>query len=106
MRTVLQTQATYPSLQSFVLNILQTLILKQVNVSNQHFLVKVEQQCHFSFKIWKDKSLWNGFIKCCEKLIPHSYAVILQLPPANLEDFFQALPHVRDPLLEHVQVIL
>merc|ERR1719195_295027 len=70
MRTVIQSVALYPNLIGFTMNILQRLIVKQV---------------------WKQKMLWEGFIKCCERTKPQSFRVLLQLPPA------------QQPLLEQVQ---
>lgn len=55
-------------------------------------------------QVWKQKLIWDGFIKCCERTVPQSYAVMLQLPPNTLSDFLKSVPKLRDPLLEHVQV--
>lgn len=82
MRTVIQSVKIYPKMIGFVMNVLQRLILKQV---------------------WKQKQIWDGFIKCCEKTVPQSYAVMLQLPPPQLASLLDAVPFIRDPLLVHVQ---
>lgn len=82
MRSVIQSLANYPKMIVFITNILQRLITKQV---------------------WKQKVIWDGFIKCCEKTMPQSYAVMLQLPPVQLTSFLEAAPHLREPLLVHVQ---
>ena len=82
MRTVIQSLATFPKMIGFVINILQKLITKQV---------------------WKQKVIWDGFIKACEKTMPQSYAVMLQLPPQQLNLFLEEAPHIREPLLVHVQ---
>jgi symplekin len=82
MRTVLQTVTAYPRLLGFVMNILQRLIMKQV---------------------WKTPKAWDGFIRCCEKTTPQSYAVMLQLPPNQLRRLLDSAPDMREPLLEHVQ---
>ena len=82
MRTVIQSLAMYPSMQGFIVNILQRLITKQV---------------------WKQKVVWDGFIKACEKTMPQSYPVMLQLPPQQLEQFLEEAPKLREPLLLHVQ---
>ncbi|XP_049841327.1 symplekin-like [Schistocerca gregaria] len=81
MRTVIQSLSLYPRLIGFVMNILQRLILKQV---------------------WKQKKVWEGFIKCCQRTKPQSFQVLLQLPPAQLSDVFQVSPDLRQPLLAHV----
>ena len=82
MRTIIQVLKNYPKMIEFVINSLQKLILKQV---------------------WKHKLIWDGFIKCCKETIPQSYAVMLQLPPNQLNDFLNRAPSLREPLLEHVQ---
>merc|ERR1712223_1647211 len=82
MRTVLQSISIYPAMIRFVINILQRLITKQV---------------------WKHKDPWKGFIMSCEKTMPQSYAVMLQLPPPQLSQFLEEAPHLREPLLLHVQ---
>ncbi|KAK7863953.1 hypothetical protein R5R35_012454 [Gryllus longicercus] len=81
MRTVIQALSFYPRLIGFVMNILQRLILKQV---------------------WKQRKVWEGFVKCCQRTRPQSFQVLLQLPPAQLCDVFEASPDLRAPLLQHV----
>ncbi|XP_008544685.1 symplekin [Microplitis demolitor] len=81
MRTVIQSLALYPRLSGFVMNILQRLILKQV---------------------WKQPKVWEGFVKCCERTQPQSFAVILQLPPQQLSDAFKMAPGLREPLVSHI----
>ena len=39
----------------------------------------------------------------CEKTMPQSYAVMLQLPPPQLAQFLEEAPQIREPLLLHVQ---
>ena len=75
MRTVIQSVALYPNLIGFTMNILQRLIVKQV---------------------WKQKMLWEGFIKCCERTKPQSFRVLLQVPCPIIENnlecvFFRCL---------------
>jgi len=82
MRTVIQTVALYPHLIGFTMNILQRLIVKQV---------------------WKQKTLWEGFIKCCQRTKPQSYPILLQLPPKQLRMLLLGAADLRDPLLVHVQ---
>jgi len=82
MRTVIQSLALYPRLSGFVMNILQRLILKQV---------------------WKQPKVWVGFVKCCERTQPQSFAVILQLPPAQLVEALRMANNLRAPLLAHVE---
>ncbi|OWF40642.1 symplekin-like [Mizuhopecten yessoensis] len=82
MRTVLQSLSMYPRLLGFVLNILQRLITKQV---------------------WKQKRVWEGFIKCCQRTKPQSFQVLLQLPSLQLKSVFESCPELREPLLNHVK---
>ncbi|KAH9492706.1 hypothetical protein Btru_024229 [Bulinus truncatus] len=82
MRTVIQSLSMYPRLIGFVLNILQRLISK---------------------KVWKQKKVWEGFIRCCQRAKPQSFQVLLQLPAAQLKDVFEVCPDLREPLLQHVR---
>ena len=82
MRTIIQALKIYPMMVGFIINALQKLILKQV---------------------WKQKIIWDGWIKACKETVPQSYAVMLQLPHSQLADFLDRAPLLRDPLLEHVQ---
>lgn len=80
MRTILQSLTLYPRLSAFACNILQRLIPKQV---------------------WKQKVVWEGFLKCCQKLCPGSLPVLLLLPPTQLQDALKTCPELRQPLIEH-----
>lgn len=53
-------------------------------------------------KVWKQKKVWEGFIKCCQRTKPQIFAVILQLPPEPLQDLLDSSPDLKTPLLEHV----
>lgn len=85
MRTILQSLKLYPRLSSFVVNLLQRMIQKQV---------------------WKQKVIWEGFLKCCQGLKPASFPVLLSLPPAQLRDALNACPELRQPLLEHANEVI
>ncbi|XP_068153259.1 symplekin [Drosophila tropicalis] len=80
MRTTIQSLTLYPRLANFVLNLLQRLILKQV---------------------WRQKVIWEGFLKTIQRLKPQSLPVLLQLPPAQLADALQQCPDLRPALLEY-----
>lgn len=77
MRTVMQSLALYPRLSGYVINVLFRLIQKQV---------------------WKSSILWDGFIRCCVKMQPKSYQVLLQLPPQQLEAVFVKEPDLKTQL--------
>ncbi|CAH1966093.1 unnamed protein product [Acanthoscelides obtectus] len=81
MRTVIQALGSYPRLSGFVMNILQRLILK---------------------KVWSQKVVWEGFIKCCQRTRPQSFAVLMQLPPPQLTEVLQQCPDLRQPLHDHL----
>lgn len=81
MRTVIQALGSYPRLSGFVMNILQRLILKQV---------------------WKQKVVWEGFIKCCQRTKPQSFAVLMQLPAPQLTEALNSCPELKEPLKEHL----
>ncbi|KAH7971705.1 hypothetical protein HPB52_002362 [Rhipicephalus sanguineus] len=81
MRTVIQSLSLYPRLLGFIMNILQRLITKQV---------------------WKQKKVWEGFIKCCQRTKPQSLQVLLQLPAEQLRNVFQVSPDLQQPLVQHV----
>jgi symplekin len=82
MRTVIQSLSQYPRLIGFVMNILQRLILKQV---------------------WKQKKVWEGFIKCCQRTKPQSFQVLLQLPAPQLKTVFSSSPDLQPSLQQHVE---
>lgn len=84
MRTIIQSLTLYPRLANFVLNLLQRLILKQV---------------------WRQKVIWEGFLKCLQRLKPSSMSVMLQLPPQQLMNALEQCPDLRQPLIEYAQSI-
>lgn len=84
MRTVIQSLTLYPRLGGFVTGLLQRLILKQV---------------------WKQKVVWEGFLKCSQRLLPQSLPVLIQLPVQQLQEALKLCPDLREPLLEHAKSI-
>ncbi|CAM6090118.1 unnamed protein product [Calypogeia fissa] len=80
MRTVIQAVGAFPTLVSFVMEILSRLVNKQ---------------------IWKFPKLWIGFLKCANQTTPHSFHVLLQLPAVQLEDAFVKHPNLKAPLATH-----
>lgn len=84
MRTVLQSLTLYPRMSGFVSSLLQRLIPKQV---------------------WRQKVVWDGFLKCCQRLRPQSFPVMLMLPPQQLIDALNACPELRQPLIEAAEEI-
>ena len=101
MRTVLQSLAMWPKVIGLVLNILQRLVHKQVYIKfKQQNLSNVSFCC---LKVWKQKKVWEGFVKCCERTKPHCFNTLLQLAPTQLKSAFEISPNLRQPLLKHVQ---
>lgn len=84
MRTIIQSLTLYPRMANFVLNLLQRLILKQV---------------------WRQKVIWEGFLKCLQRLKPSSLPVMLHLPPQQLMQALEQCPDLRQPLIEYAQSI-
>ncbi|XP_050378801.1 uncharacterized protein LOC126796082 [Argentina anserina] len=77
MRTVIQAIDAFPSLVDFVMEILSKLVRKQV---------------------WRMPKLWAGFMKCVSQTQPHSFHVLLQLPPPQLESALNKYVNVKGPL--------
>lgn len=77
MRTVIQAIDAFPSLVDFVMEILSKLVSRQV---------------------WKMPKLWVGFLKCVSQTRPHSFQVLLQLPPPQLESALNKHANLRGPL--------
>lgn len=84
MRTVIQSLTLYPRLSNFIVNLLQRLLVKQV---------------------WKQKVVWDGFLKCCQRLQPQTLSILIQLPAAQLIDTIASCPELREPLLNHANTI-
>ena len=82
MRTVIQSHTLYPRLSGFIINLLHRLIVKQV---------------------WRSKLIWDGFVKCCQRLQPASMGVLIQLPTPQLQDALKISPELKNPLLEYTQ---
>lgn len=85
MRTILQSHSLYPRLSAFIINLMNRMIQKQV---------------------WRQKVLWEGFLKCCQRLKPASFAVMLALPPQQLRDALNTCPELRQPMLEHANEMI
>ncbi|CAN1289762.1 SYMPK [Linum perenne] len=77
MRTVIQAIDAFPNLVDFVMEVLTKLVSRQV---------------------WKMPKLWVGFMKCVSQTLPHSFNVLLQLPPPQLESALNKYVNLRSPL--------
>jgi len=81
MRTLIEALIQYPRMSSYVMSVLQKLIKKRA---------------------WNDRQTWQGFVKCCQRLNPQSFQIILMLQPAQLRSVFQIAPDIRIPLLTYM----
>jgi symplekin len=82
MRTVIQSVTMYPKLTGFVIIIMKRLIGKQ---------------------IWKYPKVWEGFIKCCQRIKPQSHQILLQLPPEQLKEVFNSAADLKEHICKYVQ---
>ncbi|XP_068317168.1 uncharacterized protein [Pyrus communis] len=55
----------------------------------------------FPALIWKYPKLWVGFLKCAFLTKPQSFAVLLQLPSAQLENALKRTAAPKGPLVAH-----
>ncbi|XP_024039663.1 uncharacterized protein LOC18041672 isoform X4 [Citrus clementina] len=78
MRTVIQAIDAFPTLVDFVMEILSKLVSKQ--------------------QVWRMPKLWVGFLKCVSQTRPHSFPVLLKLPPPQLESALNKYANLRGPL--------
>jgi len=82
MRTLIQSLLVYPSLTSFAMEILRSMILKQV---------------------WDLPDLWEGFIRCCKMSQPYSFPVLCELPRPQLEEILREHDDLLKPLQKHAR---
>jgi len=57
------------------------------------------------WQVWKNRKVWEGFVKCCQRTKPQSFLVLLQLPAVQLRDAFSLCPELREPLHNHIQTL-
>ena len=46
--------------------------------------------------------MWEGFIKCCQRIKLISHQVLLQLPRAQLVEVFTTAPDLKEHIVKHV----
>ncbi|CAD6991650.1 unnamed protein product [Ceratitis capitata] len=56
-------------------------------------------------QVWRQKVIWEGFLKCCQRLKPQSLPVLLHLPQQQLVSALEQCPDLRQPLFEYAQSI-
>lgn len=59
----------------------------------------------YILQVWKQRKVWEGFIKCCQRAGAQSFTVLLQLPPPQLADVFSVAPDLRSRLLSHIATL-
>ncbi|KAM3958748.1 symplekin scaffold protein [Aphomia sociella] len=84
MRSVLQAMTLYPQLEPLVLNVLQLLVEKEV---------------------WTNKVAWEGWVKCCSRLLPAACSLLASLPPRALAMMLSAAPVALQPLRAHLAAL-
>jgi symplekin len=84
MRTVIQSVTMFPKLTGFVIIMMQRLVGK----------------C-----IWKHPKVWEGFIKCCQRIKPLSHQILLQLPALQLQEVFNTAPDLKDHVSKHLATL-
>ena len=52
-------------------------------------------------RVWEMPRLWVGFLKACHVAAPHSFAVLLALPKAQLQQALDAHADLREQLTVH-----
>merc|ERR1712176_726920 len=87
MRTFIQAILMYPKLRSFIINLLKR-ILKTGKITDNKYT-------------W----LWNGFVKCCQKLKSHPecYELILSLDSAYFFKIMDELKSMRIGLIRYIE---
>ena len=81
MRTVMNSIKHHPPLvEKFIMDLLRHLI---------------------SRKVWTDKLLWAGFVRCCGMGAPHSSSVVLSLPKAQMLAALEQQPELRPPCIAY-----
>lgn len=82
MRTVIQAVTTYKTLVPFVsTNLFSKLITR---------------------KIWSNKEMWEGFVRCAKSIAPSSFGALLQLPQDALKDVIKKQPTLKNGLHEYI----
>ncbi len=54
-------------------------------------------------QVWKYPKVWEGFIKCCQRIKAISPQLLMQLPPPQLKEVFTTAPDLKDYFCKHVQ---
>ncbi|KAJ3209313.1 hypothetical protein HDU67_006286 [Dinochytrium kinnereticum] len=84
MKTVLESVKLYPQLTGFSLTVLTRLVAK---------------------KVWTNKNLWEGFIRCCVLVAPDSFPILAGLPQPQLEEMLAKSPGLKPRLFEYIAAL-
>ena len=85
MRTVIQTLQLSPRLKGFVVREILTRLIGR--------------------EVWQHAALWQGFVKCIQKVQPDSLEVLRLLPAAQLKHVLQQPPSMRAPFVKYLKAL-
>ncbi|KAJ3397805.1 hypothetical protein HDU92_002477 [Lobulomyces angularis] len=54
-------------------------------------------------KVWTNKNLWAGFIRCCDATSPGSFHVFVTLPKEQIEDALKQVPKLKPGLRNYLE---
>jgi symplekin len=87
----------------FMRTLIQSLTIYPQNLTK---LVVIMMQRLIGKEIWKaDPKVWEGFIKCCQKIKQISHLapnILLKLKEAQLEDVFKNAPDLKEYLCKYI----
>lgn len=52
-------------------------------------------------QVWKQKVVWEGFVKCCQRTRPQSFSVLMQLPAPQLSEALNMCRDLKEPLKQY-----
>ena len=77
------------------LNLLISTLPNSLQSKNKYFLVQV----------WTLPKVWEGFVKCCERAVPHCCVVLLELPLDHLSTALQSSSVLKSALTQHISAL-
>ncbi|EME26482.1 Symplekin [Galdieria sulphuraria] len=81
LRTVIQSILHFPQLQKFIISVIFARLIDR--------------------EVWKERKLWEGFVKACQMTIPRSVPVILRLPPQPLKDMVHHSQSIQQAIVKY-----
>ncbi|KAG5541930.1 hypothetical protein RHGRI_021681 [Rhododendron griersonianum] len=110
MRTVIQAIDAFPSLviiedgynKNVGLTAYKSLMYRSWGGLVVDFVMEILSKL-VSKQIWRMPKLWVGFLKCVSQTQPHSFHVLLQLPPQQLESALNKYASLRGSLAAYAR---